>query len=113
MYEVTKYSFDVPATSRRHHQQGMDIDARSTLINLHTWKKYLGKELSTLDCKTVGFFFFLKISKETVKAYESVCKFKIRVNCLMYSISFFPLLFPFVVDLGKRWGEIEINLFIQ
>ena len=37
MYEVTKYSFDVPATSRRHHQQGMDIDARSTLINdLHT-----------------------------------------------------------------------------
>ena len=31
----------------------------------------------------------------------------------MYSISFFPLLFPFVVDLGKRWGEIEINLFIQ
>ena len=87
MYEVTKYSSDVPATSRRHHQQGMDIDARSTLINLHTWKTYLGKELSTLDCKTK-----IKISKEIVKAYESVCKFKIRVNCLMYSISFFPLL---------------------
>ena len=46
MYEVTKYSSDVLATSRRHHQQGMDMN-----MNTKTWIKTKWKKKKSFKCK--------------------------------------------------------------